>query len=90
MRCVLSIFVAALFSFSAAGQVGITSAYSCPTYTLTGTVSGITPTDIGLYSDDLYSGVLSVGFTFSYYGTPHTQFIVGENGLLFASGHSSQ
>ena len=63
-------------------QVTISSLSSCTAYTLTATISGITPVNSGLYSDDSYSGVIPIGFTFNYYGTPHTQLVIGENGQL--------
>ena len=66
----------------ASAQVTISSVSSCTAYTLTATITGITPTDSHLYSDDSYSGVIPIGFTFNYYGTPYTQLVIGENGQL--------
>lgn len=63
-------------------QVTITQSSVCPTYTLTGTFTGTTPINSGLYSDDDYSAVINIGFTFNYYGTPYTQLVIGENGQL--------
>ncbi len=67
---------------SAFAQVTISSVSSCTAYTLTATLSGITPVNSGLYSDDSYSGVIPIGFTFNFYGTPYTQLVIGENGEL--------
>jgi len=33
-------------------------------------------------SDDSYSGVVNVGFTFSFYGNNYTQCVIGSNGLI--------
>ncbi len=63
-------------------QVTISSVSSCTAYTLTATLTGLTPVNSGLYSDDSYSGVIPIGFTFNYYGTPYTQLVIGENGQL--------
>ena len=76
------LFIALVLSCNAFGQVTITTVSSCSAYTLTGTFVGTAPTNIGLYSDDSYSGVLNIGFTFDFYGTAHTQLVVGENGMV--------
>jgi gliding motility-associated-like protein len=39
------------------------------------------PTNLTL-SDDQWSGVINMGFTFNFYGTNHTQCVVGSNGLV--------
>lgn len=39
------------------------------------------PTQIFL-TDDVWSGVLNIGFTFSFYGTNYNQVLIGSNGLL--------
>lgn len=82
MKYFLSFLAITALSFSAKSQVSITDVHGCNSYTLTATVTGTTPTDIGLYSDDSYSGILSIGFPFQFYGVTQTQFIVGENGCL--------
>lgn len=82
MKYFLSFLATILLTFSARSQVSITDIRGCNSYTLTATVTGTTPTDIGLYSDDSYSGILSIGFPFQFYGATNTQFIVGENGSL--------
>lgn len=49
-----------------------------------GTSGGIVlnnPTWIQL-TDDSYSGVVPIGFTFSFYNTNHTQCVIGSNGLI--------
>ena len=33
-------------------------------------------------SDDAYTGVLNIGFTFNYYGVPYTQLCMGANAVL--------
>ncbi len=50
--------------------------------TLTALVTGDAPTPSGIAIDDRYSPVLPIGFTFNYYGTPHTQLVIGPNGTL--------
>lgn len=39
------------------------------------------PTNVTLW-DDVYSGVVPIGFTFNFYNTNHTQLVIGSNGLL--------
>ncbi len=36
----------------------------------------------GFSCDDNYSQVIPIGFTFNYYGIPHTQCVLGTNGLI--------
>jgi len=65
-----------------AAQPTITDVASCSSYTLSASVVGGLPTDIGLYSDDSYSDVINIGFNFNFYGTVYTQCVIGENGQL--------
>jgi len=53
-----------------------------PCATLHACVNGETPINTGIVADDIYSAVIPIGFTFSYYGTPHTQCIIGSNGMI--------
>ena len=39
------------------------------------------PTSVSL-SDDSWSGVVNIGFTFSFYGVNYTQCVIGSNGLV--------
>jgi gliding motility-associated-like protein len=39
------------------------------------------PANVNL-SDDVYSGVVPIGFTFNFYNNNHTQLVIGSNGLL--------
>ncbi|MCO5261069.1 MAG: gliding motility-associated C-terminal domain-containing protein [Crocinitomicaceae bacterium] len=39
------------------------------------------PTNVSL-SDDSYSGIVNIGFTFSFYGNNYTQCVIGSNGLV--------
>ena len=71
-----------ILSTGAIAQPTITDVASCSSYTLSASVVGGLPTDIGLYSDDSYSGIINIGFTFNYYGTNYTQCVIGENGML--------
>lgn len=46
------------------------------------TVSGNVPTSAGITSDDGYSGVIPIGFNFTFYGTNYTQCVIGSNGNI--------
>ena len=39
------------------------------------------PTNVTL-SDDVWSGTVNIGFTFSFYGQNYTQCVIGSNGLV--------
>jgi gliding motility-associated-like protein len=41
-----------------------------------------TPTVIPQLTDDVWSGVHPIGFTFNFYGNDFTEFIIGSNGLI--------
>lgn len=89
-KTLLHYIFAILLLFSGVGrviaQVTISSSdsLSCTVTctTLTATVVGDIPTSSGISVDDIYSPVLPIGFTFNYYGTPHTQLVIGPNGTL--------
>jgi gliding motility-associated-like protein len=49
---------------------------------ITGTLVGETPTSAGITTDDGWSGVISIGFTYNFYGTAYTQLLIGSNGSL--------
>ncbi|MBL7692852.1 MAG: gliding motility-associated C-terminal domain-containing protein [Flavipsychrobacter sp.] len=80
------LFITLLFVERAAGQVTITSSdsLSCttPCTVLTAHLVGDSPTNTGISIDDVYSGVLPIGFTFNYYGTPYTDVVIGPNGTV--------
>ena len=63
-------------------QVTISSLSSCTSYTLTATLTGLTPISSGLTGDDDWSDVIPIGFTFNFYGTPYTQCLIGSNGEI--------
>ncbi|NDC42432.1 MAG: hypothetical protein EBZ77_12940, partial [Chitinophagia bacterium] len=50
--------------------------------TLRAVLVGDAPTSAGITSDDGYSGLISIGFTFNFYGTNYTQLCIGSNGIL--------
>ncbi|MFM7662162.1 MAG: hypothetical protein ACKO6A_05820 [Bacteroidota bacterium] len=62
------------------------------TVTITNCNSGSNPTNsAGLYlnspqsvnlTDDVWSGVANIGFTFNFYGQNYTQCVIGSNGLV--------
>lgn len=70
----------------AGAQVTVTSSdsLSCtvPCTTLSALLVGDSPTPSGIAIDDIYSGVLPIGFTFNFYGTPYTDLVIGPNGTL--------
>ncbi len=79
--------VAVLFlSGRSLAQVTVTSSdsLSCTDTctTLTAHLEGDLPTDAGVTSDDVYSILHPIGFTFNYYGINYTQVILGANGTL--------
>lgn len=81
--CLLVVCMAAS-QFSLA-QVIVSSTTSGSAVTLNATLPGSaasTTTPVALTSDDGYSGLLPIGFTFNYYGVPHTQCLVGSNGNI--------
>lgn len=50
-----------------------------------GVTTGITldnPTTIPQLTDDSYSGLIPIGFSFNFYGTNYTQCVIGSNGLV--------
>lgn len=48
------------------------------------------PTNVTL-SDDVWSGTVNIGFTFSFYGQNYTQCVIGSNGLVsFNTSQASQ
>ncbi len=54
----------------------ITAATPCPIPA----TSGVTPTSI--YLDDRWSSVVTLPFTFYFFGQPHNQLIIGDNGVV--------
>ena len=82
MKYVLSLFAALVLSINSFGQLSLADSNHCTYIELYATLFSSVPRDIGLYSDDSYSGVLPIGFTFNFYGTPYTNMIVGENGTV--------
>lgn len=57
---------------------------ACGVYstTLHGTNLGSVPYSTGLSIDDIYSGVVPIGFTYNHYGNNYTQLIIASNGYL--------
>lgn len=80
------IFLLSLLQYRASAQVTVTSSdtLSCtvPCTVLTANVIGDAPTNSGITVDDIYSGVLPIGFTFNFYGTNYTNVVIGPNGTL--------
>ncbi len=82
MKYFLSLFAALVLSINSFGQLTLADSNHCTYIELYANLYSAVPRDIGLYSDDLYSGILPIGFTFNFYGTPYTNMIVGENGTV--------
>ncbi len=82
MKYFLSI-IAIVFSFNLRAQLTIIDTPHCLDHTLHAEiVGGVIPTSAGITSDDGWSGVFPIGFTYNFYGTPNTQCIIGSNGCL--------
>ena len=57
---------------------------NCNSGSNTNNAAGIylnSPTNVSL-SDDVWSGTVNIGFTFSFYGQNYTQCVIGSNGLV--------
>lgn len=46
-----------------------------------GPIALTNPSSVSL-SDDVWSGIINIGFTFSFYGVNYTQCVIGSNGLV--------
>ena len=83
IKCICVFFVFA-FSFSNAfSQVTFTSWVHSPYITLYAldTSAGVS-TAAGVTLDDVYSGLIPLGFSFNFYGTAHSQCVIGANGSI--------
>jgi gliding motility-associated-like protein len=81
------LIIALVFGFTNTNaQVTVTSSdsLSCtvPCTLLTAHLTGDTPTDAGVTSDDVYSGLHAIGFSFDFYGVSYTQCVLGANGTI--------
>lgn len=84
MKKLLCIF-SLLLSFQSYGQVlAWHDSTNCASVTvdLHATITGDIPTSAGITSDDGYSGLIPIGFTFNFYGTNYTQCVIGSNGMI--------
>ena len=79
---ILFLFVALSIIYNAKAQVVITPSVTCTSTTLHGTVSTATSISIDLGSDDTYSGVIPIGFNFSFYGRAYDSCLISDNGVL--------
>jgi len=68
--------------FASRAQLTVVDTGDCNGHVLNATVIGTLPTGAGITSDDGYSGVMPIGFTFNFYGTNYTQLVIGSNGVL--------
>ena len=82
-----AILLALLFVFCAKSFAQITVSADSVTCGATGdtlraSVTCIAPTPTGIRSDDGWSGVINLGFTYNFYGSSYTQCLVGSNGAI--------
>ena len=50
--------------------------------TLTATSFAVDLTDSGIYSDDIFGGVINMGFNFDFYGNTYNQVVLSSNNYL--------
>ncbi len=82
MKYLLSL-LAVIFTCNAYSQIAIIDTPHCLNHVLHAeVVGGIIPTASGITVDDGWSGVIPIGFTYNFYGTPNTSCIIGSNGCL--------
>lgn len=84
MKYFLSLF-ALVLSLNSFGQITAWhDSIDCSTTftTLRTILVGDVPTSAGITSDDGYSGVIPLGFTYNYYGNNYTQCVIGSNGNI--------
>ena len=71
------------FAQRVSGQVTFTSWVHPPSISLYASVTGAgIATSASVSLDDIYSNVIDMGFSFNYFGAPHTQCIIGANGNI--------
>ncbi len=71
------------FAQRVSAQVTFTSWVHPPSISLYASVTGAgIATSASVTLDDIYSDTISMGFSFNYFGTPHTQCIIGANGNI--------
>lgn len=82
MKYYLSL-LALFFTCNTNAQITLVDTPHCLNHVLYAAVTGgIIPTPSGITVDDGWSGVIPIGFTYNFYGTPNTQCIIGSNGCL--------
>lgn len=82
MKYFLSLLAIA-FSYSSYSQITVADTPHCFNHVLHAEVTGgLIPTSSGITTDDGWSGVIPIGFTYNFYGVPYTQCIIGSNGCL--------
>ncbi len=83
MKYFLSLVIL-IFSYSSRGQfISITDTAHCFNHGVHASPTNVgIPIATGITVDDGFSGVIPIGFTFNFYGTPRTQVVVGANGCV--------
>ncbi len=84
---ILLTFLVLFLAYRGFSQVYVTSSdsISCTqrTTTLNAFLTGDSPVDAGIDTDDAYSLVpIPIGFTYNFYGVNYTKCLIGANGLL--------
>jgi gliding motility-associated-like protein len=90
----LFIFIACSASFNGKAQIDITNGFTAicegNTVLLTTTVSGRVPVNVPFTANNTYSGVINIGFNFTFYGTVYNQCIISPNGVIsFNTGQAN-
>lgn len=78
----LSVLLSLFFLTPSYSQIAITDTGNCLNHTLHASLTGTIPISSGITADDGYSGLIPIGFSFTFYGTAYTQLTIGSNGVL--------
>ncbi|MBC7554609.1 MAG: hypothetical protein H7257_11590, partial [Taibaiella sp.] len=72
-----------MFSVKSFSQITVTRDSVCgPCVNLYASLLGDAPTSTGITADDGWSGTLSLGFTYNFYGNNYTSCLIGSNGAV--------
>jgi gliding motility-associated-like protein len=63
-------------------QTGLTTSYSASSIPYAPPYSYSAGTPLSVNTDDVWSGVLNIPFTFCFFGTAYTQLVAGSNGCI--------
>lgn len=90
----LFFFAAFSISFRSNAQVEITNGFTAicefSTVQLNATVNGRVPINVPFAGNNTYSGVIPIGFNFTFYGVGYNQCIISPNGVItFNTGQAN-